>query len=127
MICPRCRALLPEPRPSCPGCDWSLRRPLPHSLPPRAVVLLDSAQPARPAERAWELFEAGGVAAGALLLIALAERRLELVVGLDWEDRVALPDLHAELRERVAPLLADGAVEPAVALAERLLAEAFRA
>jgi len=87
------------------------------------LVVFDETAPQRPAETTWDrLAEQGG--GGAVLVVALAERRLELAADAAWVGAGTLAELRAELRERVAPLLAAGAVEPALALAERLLREA---
>ncbi len=125
VICARCGAWLPEPRPSCAGCGWRLPAvPMRRTQTGVQVVVTEQPSPLSPREQAWALLEAGGSPHGALLLIDLAARRLELVIGLAWEQRFDLAELRAELRERVAPLLAEGATEAAAALAQRLLMEA---
>jgi uncharacterized membrane protein YgcG len=75
------------------------------------VVTLAAPAPNSPAEHAFSLFDVWGVGGatgnGALLLLATAERRIEIMVGTAWEPRLPPAALAEALGGRAAPLLAE--------------------
>jgi uncharacterized membrane protein YgcG len=93
--------------------DQAERARLAAALPPSTLALtLPVAAPLAPAELAFALFDhwrpGGDQGSGLLVLLALAERRIELMVGTAWETRLPAAELAHLLADRTAPLLARG-------------------
>lgn len=76
------------------------------------VVIVPSAGAVRPAEYAFWLYNRWAVGgpghAGVLLLLALADRRIESEVGYGWEPVLTDAESGAVLDECVVPLLREG-------------------